>query len=112
MENVIEKQTDGLVNVVENGLDLAVINPRNGPQFSPNLHRFLKRRGPHGRKSAGSSAMLTMSCGLDHWMMVGCTARGLWACSAMAHGSKCGRICRGACAACRRYPNSGRTTCA
>ncbi len=29
----------------ENGLDLAVINPRNGPQFSPNLYRFLKRKG-------------------------------------------------------------------
>ncbi len=45
MENVIEKQIDGFVNIIENGLDLAAIDPRNGPQFSPNLYRFLKRRG-------------------------------------------------------------------
>lgn len=41
MENVIEKQ----VNVLENGLDLAAIDPRNGPQFSPNLYKFLKKQG-------------------------------------------------------------------
>ena len=45
MENVIEKQIDGFVNIIENGLDLAAIDPRNGPQFSPNLYRFLKGRG-------------------------------------------------------------------
>ncbi|MBU2765817.1 hypothetical protein HAP94_06305 [Acidithiobacillus ferrivorans] len=45
MENVIEKQAVDFVNIVENRLDLAAINPRNGPQFSPNLHRFLRNRG-------------------------------------------------------------------
>lgn len=45
MESVMDNQTDSFVNIVENGLDLAAINPRNGPQFSPNLYRFLKRRG-------------------------------------------------------------------
>ena len=42
MENVIETQADCFVG---NGLDLTAINPRNGPQFSPNLYRFLKKRG-------------------------------------------------------------------
>jgi hypothetical protein len=31
--------------VMENVIDLAVINPRNGPQFSLNLFRFLRKRG-------------------------------------------------------------------
>ncbi len=37
--------TTGWADQPENGLDLAAINPRNGLQFSPNLHRFLKKRG-------------------------------------------------------------------
>jgi hypothetical protein len=47
MENVIEKQAGAGVKVMmmENGLDLAVINPRNRPQFSPNLYKFLKTAG-------------------------------------------------------------------
>jgi hypothetical protein len=44
MKNAIEKQAEAFVNIVGNGLDLAAIHPRNGPQFSPNLHRFLKKR--------------------------------------------------------------------
>lgn len=37
--------TTGWADQPENGLDLAAIDPRNGPQFSPNLYRFLKGRG-------------------------------------------------------------------
>ena len=45
MESVIEHAVLKKRGEPENGFLLAAINPRNGPQFSPNLYRFLKRRG-------------------------------------------------------------------
>ncbi|MHB1630682.1 hypothetical protein [Acidithiobacillus sp.] len=46
MDSNTNGATNGWANQTDNGLDLAAINPRNGPQFSPNLYRFLKKRGP------------------------------------------------------------------
>ncbi|MEY2335685.1 hypothetical protein [Acidithiobacillus ferrianus] len=45
MDANVKRQATQATDQHENGLDLAAIDPRNGPQFSPNLYRFLKGRG-------------------------------------------------------------------